>query len=249
MIPHFKGNIPFVDIDQMQEVNRLMTEEYGISQQQMMENAGLNLAILAKEIFLDNQPEGKKILIAAGPGSNGGGAMVAARRLKIWGADVSLMLSATKGKFRKETIYQFSILQKLGIETTDKVPACDLIVDGMINYDFNNGNPDNKAAARIRMINDTETPVLSLDAPSGLDLSTGKPGDPTIKAHSTMTLALPKLGLFKLKASKFIGDLYLADISVPPDIFKTLGLQVNGLAKAFNEHTVVRINKVVVFNV
>jgi len=247
MIPHFKGNVPFIEVDQMQEVDRLMTEEYGISQLQIMENAGLDLAILARENFLGNDPAGKKVLIAAGPGGNGGGAMVAARRLFNWGADVSLMLTSTRGKFRKETIYQFSILKRMGIEVTNEIPKCDLIIDGMIGYGMH-GTPNNKAAASINLINESGIPVLALDVPSGLNLSTGKPSDPTIKAQSTLTLALPKLGLFKLVASKYIGDLYLGDISVPTEIYKSLGLQVNGLANAFRENTVVKINKVVVFN-
>ena len=247
MIPHFKGNIPFVDIEQMQEIDRLVSDELGISQLQMMENAGLNLAILARENFLQNKPAGKKILVAAGPGSNGGGAMVAARRLHNWGADVKLMLSSTKGKFRKETIYQFTILKNLDMEVVDKVPKCDLIIDGLMGYGFT-GKPTDKMVKCINMINDSGIPVLALDTPSGLDLNTGKPGSPTIKAKNTMTLALPKLGLFKLVASKYIGDLYMADISIPPEMFKSMGLQVNGLSKAFMENTVVKINKVVVFN-
>lgn len=63
-----------------------------------------------------------------------------------------------------------------------------------------------------------------------------------------MTLGLAKLGLFKLVASKYIGELYLADISIPKDLLDQMGIQVNGLSKAFAENTVVKINKVVVFN-
>mgnify|MGYP004745867313 CR=1 FL=1 len=48
----------------------------------------------------------------------------------------------------------------------------------------------------INEVTQKEIPVLSLDAPSGLDLTTGKPDNPNIKADAAMTLALPKTGLF-----------------------------------------------------
>ncbi|MBE9492522.1 MAG: hypothetical protein IMY70_06530, partial [Bacteroidetes bacterium] len=70
---------------------------------------------------------------------------------------------------------------------------------------------------------------------------------PTIKANATMILALPKVGLFKASASKYIGDLYLADISVPPGTYKSLGIDTSSIEQVFKENTVVKINKVVVF--
>ncbi|MCB0807106.1 MAG: NAD(P)H-hydrate epimerase [Bacteroidales bacterium] len=248
MIPHFTGTIPFVDEAQLQELDRLMTDTYGFNQVQIMENAGLNLAILAREIFLTNDPHHKKVLVVAGSGSNGGGVMVAARRLKNWGADVSLMLTTTRGKFRKETIYQFSILKNMGVQVVDEIPEnCDLIIEGMSGIDH---KPDSntKTSKFIDMINESGMQVLSLDAPAGINLTTGKPDESTIKANCTMTLGLAKLGLFKLVASKYIGELYLADISIPKDLLDQMGIQVNGLSKAFAENTVVKINKVVVFN-
>jgi len=56
----------------MREVDRLMTNCYGISLQQMMENAGRNLATLTKNL-LDKNIGGKKICIVVGNGNNGGG--------------------------------------------------------------------------------------------------------------------------------------------------------------------------------
>ncbi len=247
MIPHYKGNTPFVTTAQMKEVDRMMTEDYGISLIQMMENAGSNLAYLARELFLVKDLEEKKVIVVAGPGGNGGGAMVAARRLKNWGVDVKVILSEKDGKFKKETINQFSILQKMKIPVITKVEDADLIIDGMIGYGIK-GDPKTNVADLIEKINKSSSPVLSLDAPSGLDLDTGKAGKPTIKAKATMTLALPKLGLFKLQAARHIGDLYLADISVPPEAYKSLKIEISSLQKVFREGTVVKINKVVVFN-
>jgi len=113
MIPHFKGNVPFIDTTQMKEVDRLMVEDYSISLAQMMENAGLSLALLAKENFLKNRVNDKTIIICAGSGGNSGGALVAARRLKNWGADVKLILSSDISGLKPVTRQQYDILDKM----------------------------------------------------------------------------------------------------------------------------------------
>lgn len=248
MIPHYKGNVPFIDTEQMKQVDHTMINDYGISLIQMMENAGYNLAMLAKSEFLDNDPAGKNVCVLAGSGGNGGGVLVAARRLKNLGANVHVTLASTASKLKKETKQQLSIIEKMKIPISDKIKNCDLIIDGMIGYGVN-GNLKGKVSELIEEVSKKNIPVLSLDTPTGLDLTTGKPGSPTMKANATMTLALPKVGLFKMSARKYIGDLYLADISVPPGTYKSLGIETNdSIQKIFKENTVVKINKVIVFN-
>jgi len=67
--------IPYLTADQMAEVDRLMVEEFGIHLVQMMENAGSQLAELARNRFLEGDVVGKQVLLLAGSGGNGGGAM------------------------------------------------------------------------------------------------------------------------------------------------------------------------------
>lgn len=87
------ANMPVVTREQMREVDRLMIEEFGIQLLQMMENAGLNLAELAR-LHLDGKPAGRRVVVLAGQGNNGGGGLTAARRLSAWGANVEVVLSA-----------------------------------------------------------------------------------------------------------------------------------------------------------
>jgi NAD(P)H-hydrate epimerase len=72
---------PMLDSAQMREVDRVMVEDYHIELLQMMEHAGRHLAHLARERFLQGNPVGRRVVVLAGPGGNGGGALVAARRL------------------------------------------------------------------------------------------------------------------------------------------------------------------------
>lgn len=70
--PLLTDSIPWLTTDQMIEVDRSMIEDFGIEFVQMMENAGRGLATLARERFLDGDPRGKRVIVLAGTGGNGG---------------------------------------------------------------------------------------------------------------------------------------------------------------------------------
>ncbi len=74
-------DIPYLDTAQMMEVDRAMIEDYRIDLTQMMENAGRCLAILARDRLLHGILSPKRVTVMAGRGGNGGGVLVAARRL------------------------------------------------------------------------------------------------------------------------------------------------------------------------
>jgi NAD(P)H-hydrate epimerase len=84
-------------------------------------------------------------------------------------------------------------------------------------------------------------PVIALDLPSGLDGDSGLPREPTIRATTTLTLALPKRGLVRPEAAPRVGELRLADISVPGSVYNQLGLEVDAL---FAKCDVLRISRV-----
>lgn len=222
--------IPAITTEQMREVDRLMIEVYGIELIQMMENAGRNLAALARERFLDGAPMGKRVLVLAGSGGNGGGGLVAARRLHNWGAEVRVYTTKVLDVFNGVPGHQLSILKKMGVSVSyasdvAELPAADLILDAVIGYSLR-GAPRGQAAYLIRMANRGAVPILSLDVPSGLDTTSGQVFEPHIQAAVTLTLALPKIGLLEESAKSSVGELYLADISVPPQLYADMGLQV-----------------------
>jgi NAD(P)H-hydrate epimerase len=110
--------------------------------------------------------------------------------------------------------------------TVESVEAADLVLDGVIGYSLR-GAPRGDARTLIDWANAQSSPVLSLDSPSGIDTTTGTVFDPAIRATATMTLALPKEGLRAPSVQAHIGELYLADISVPPELYKRfLGIDV-----------------------
>ena len=83
-------DLPALTADEMRQVDRVMIEDLGIELIQMMENAGLHLAELARSRF--SQLRDVPVTVLAGGGNNGGGGLVCARHLANWGASVSVVL-------------------------------------------------------------------------------------------------------------------------------------------------------------
>ena len=238
------ADLPSLTTDQMREVDRAMVQDYGINLVQMMENAGRNLAHLARTRFLGGNPQGRKVLVLAGTGGNGGGGMACARRLHNWGAEVKVIATAPASAYQGVPRNQLDTLVRIGVPVnhaleSEDVPEADLIVDAIIGYSLR-GAPTGAAASLIREANAQEAPVLSLDVPSGVDTSSGIVLEPAIRANATLTLALPKTGLHAPTAIPYVGELYVADISVPPELYArpTLGLNVGPV---FSRDDIVRL--------
>ena len=239
------NRVQSITTDQMREVDLLMIEEFGITLVQMMENAGRALARLARTRFLEADAKGKRVVLLAGPGGNGGGGLVCARNLRNWGALVEVFTAAPRDEFGETPAHQLGILDGLGEPLTVvtgaiDLPDADLIVDALVGYSLA-GAPRGVVASLIRAANDHEAPVLALDVPSGVDSSTGDVLEPAVWAKATLTLALPKEGLLEPQALGHVGELYLADIGVPPELYArpSLGLRVRS---PFAEEDIVRIN-------
>src|SRR5258708_21512667 len=243
-IPLYDDDLPYLTTEQMIEVDRAMMEDVRIELIQMMENAGRNLAHLARMRFLDGKPQGKHVVVLAGTGGNGGGALVCARRLHTWGAHVQVVVTRPVEDFSPIPAHQLESLRRMRVplaqaEAINQVRSPALIVDGLIGYRLR-GAPQGTVADLIHWANAACVPILSLDVPSGVESTTGAVFEPAIKATATMTLALPKAGLRAPGAQKLVGELYLADISVPPSLYAepALALQVGPL---FAESEILRL--------
>ncbi len=226
-------SVPSVTTEQMREVDRLMVEEYGIVLLQMMENAGRSLASLVASLTAGTP---SRVLLLAGTGNNGGGGMVAARHLSNMGNHVRVLLTAAPEELVDVPAHQVSILRRMEIELLPVKPMArellhrafaetELIIDALIGYSLARA-PRGRAAELMELANASGQPIVSLDVPSGVDAGSGKVYVPSIKAAATLTLALPKTGLGASEVRERLGELYLADLSVPPVLYRKLGLEV-----------------------
>jgi NAD(P)H-hydrate epimerase len=235
--------LPAVTAAQMREVDRIAVEDFGISLLQMMENAGRALAELTR-IHLGGV-RSRRVVVLAGRGGNGGGGMAAARRLAIWGAEVRVVLAHPEEALAEAPAHQLASLRALGVpvhrpaEAVSLVHEADVVIDALLGYSLD-GPPRQPEAGMIRFAGMHSTPFIALDLPSGLDPDRGVPNDPTIRATKTLALALPKAGLLRPEAASSAGELWLADISVPPQAYASFGIDPGPL---FAESDLIRITR------
>jgi NAD(P)H-hydrate epimerase len=229
--------VPAVTADQMREVDRTAVEEFGLGILQMMENAGRNLALNVLDMLgsegagpepalRETEGPGRRgeVAILAGSGGNGGGGLCCARHLHNRGFRVSVLLSKEPAELRGAAANQLRILRRAGVESVGSARADDvlrrsqLVVDALIGYSLG-GAPRGRVAELIERCNAHASRVLSSDLPSGLDATTGEMPGAVVRPERTLTLALPKTGLRSIP-----GELYLADIGIPPAVYGALGL-------------------------
>jgi len=221
-----RAGIVYVTAEEMRKIDDMSIREFQVDVLVLMENAGRAAAVLARQM-LRGQTIGKRVACLVGGGNNGGDGMVAARHLANWGAVVKVISGTSKDKMKSVPLGQLHILEKMGIpilSTDHTLGDYDLLIDSLIGYGLE-GNPRDRIATIIKDANASGCPILALDVPSGMNATTGKPYDPCIKATATLTLALPKTGFLAPGASPYVGDLYLADISIPRKVYQNFGQQ------------------------
>ena len=231
--------IPAISADEMREVERLAVEDAGLSPLQMMENAGRALALVARDQTGPPDAYGDRVvLVVAGRGDNGGGALAAARHLRNWGYDPEMVLSGPPGQLGVAAAVQHHILHRDGVRTTwpgaaefdqhfpAMLAAAHTVIDGLVGYGFR-GPLQGDVALIVDAILDQAPPVvISLDVPSGVEAASGDIYATAVVATTTLTLALPKTGLIEGDAAAAVGDLLLADIGIPQYIYERLELPV-----------------------
>ncbi len=228
--------VPAVSADQMAEVDRLAVDVFGITLLQMMEQAGSHLAELASR-RLGGDPRDRRVLVAVGPGNNGGGGLVAARHLVNRGARVRVVLARPARRLSEAGRHQLATLLEMGVacgmavydisdaEIDDELARADLVIDAVLGY-RGRGAPHDEVATLVEHITTAADRILSLDLPSGLDADSGAAAAPSVRAAATLTLALPKTGLLTESGRERSGELYLGDIGLPGALYERLGLTV-----------------------
>jgi NAD(P)H-hydrate epimerase len=234
--PIAADSMPALTAAEMAEVDRLAVDVYGITLLQMMEQAGSHLATVAAA-ELDRDLAGKRVLVAIGPGNNGGGGLAAARHLVNRGAIVQVVLARPARRLAEAGRHQLATLLEMGVsccmaiydisaeEIEDELAKADLVIDAVLGY-RGRGAPHDEVATLIERIVDADERMLSLDLPSGMDADSGEAPPGAIRSRATMTLALPKRGLVSAVGQERVGRLYLADIGLPAALYARMAIEV-----------------------
>ena len=222
------NKLPALTRQQSREVDRVAIEEYGISGLVLMENAGRGCVDLLERLGIDGP-----LAILCGKGNNGGDGFVIARHLWIRGYHPRVLLVPKPEELTGDAAANFQILRHAHanmIELADEGgPAalpealdyasegCDWLIDCLLGTGAT-GAPRPPYDTIIDWMNSERLKRLAVDVPSGLDCDTGAASATTVKATATATFVTPKVGYEKSTAQKFLGELHVVDIGIPPGL-------------------------------
>ncbi|MBF0328985.1 MAG: NAD(P)H-hydrate dehydratase [Nitrospirae bacterium] len=215
-----------VTSSEIAEIDRLTIQKLGVSQQVLMERAGLAIANKVKEIA-----PSKKIVVLCGSGNNGGDGLVAARELNSLGFKISALVFAGKTKLGQACKLQIKIAESFGVavEFRTKLQNSDLHGAFVIDALFGTGLSRPIAggfADVISLINKSSAPVLSVDIPSGISADTGQILGSAIAADYTVTFGLPKRGHLLYPGAEYTGKLFVENIGFPSKLLMSRSLFV-----------------------
>jgi len=224
-----------ISVDDMYKIEN-RGHEMGFLKKFMMENAGA--AAVRRLIEKFGSVEGKKILVFAGLGNNGGDALVMARHLAGYDANVIVWLLGTPDKIKTEECkWNWEILQKMssvkiisgdsfdldkrigGESIASYFTIPDIIIDGILGTGIT-GEIREPYASAIKYANSPKTIqcgilVVAVDVPSGLDPQTGETANIYTKCDMTVTFHKMKKGIPKRK--DLTGEVFVEKIGIPPE--------------------------------
>ena len=188
--------------------------------QRLMEAAGLAAAEFARELLGES---GSSILVFAGPGNNGGDALVLARYLKQWWFKVDIIFTGDAKKLPRDAARALRLWQEAGGDLRSTIPAgkWDLVVDGLFGIGLKR-QIEGRYAQIVEHINKFGIPVLAIDVPSGLDADTGCTLGAVVRANHTVTFIALKPGLLTADGVNCCGEIRVRSLdidsaaSVPP---------------------------------
>jgi NAD(P)H-hydrate epimerase len=206
----------------------------GVKEERLMEHAGTAVAAAARALAVDTDRWGKgPIVILAGPGNNGGDGYVAARRLALNGGKV--VVAVVAGETRPTNAASAKnwdrIANDRGIAKVQLPVARDVamfgqdidkaavIVDALLGTGVLGPlrEPVRTAVEVIDRAHRAGIPVVAVDTPTAVDLSSGEPSDPAVIADLTVTFHRPKTGLLTRRGAAHAGRILVAPIGIPPE--------------------------------
>lgn len=210
-------------VEQCREVDNFSCKVYGLTNELLMEAAGLQAARECQQNFYPELTRGL-VTFFCGPGHNGADGLVMARHLHSMGFRNLLVVLVAPGKKRAEllkTQLKRAELHGLriidGLKETKKFEqskASTLVIDALFGIGFKN-KIEGEFQKFVDRINSLKVPVVSLDCPSGLNCNTGTASGVTVRAHTTFTFGLPKPGFFTADGPSVVGKLRVLSVGYP----------------------------------
>jgi ADP-dependent NAD(P)H-hydrate dehydratase / NAD(P)H-hydrate epimerase len=199
-----------------------------------MEHAGTAVAAAARALAVRTGRWGSgPILVLCGPGNNGGDGFVAARRLARTGAMVVVGFVATEARPAGDTSGRN--WDRLAAEANvtrihapgsrdlailgQGIDRAAVVVDALLGTGVRGAlrEPIRSAVELVRRAHDAGVPVLAVDTPTAVDLTSGEATDPVVRADLTITFHRPKVGLRTRRGAALAGHVLVAPIGIPAE--------------------------------
>ncbi|MFC3908790.1 NAD(P)H-hydrate dehydratase [Legionella dresdenensis] len=205
--------VPVCTTSQIRSLERYAISQIGMSEQELMYEAGLAAFNNLKQLY----PSAQKITVFCGGGNNAGDGYVLARLAFKAGYDVTINyykpLEALPEAASTEAQAAISAgIPCVPIEQWEDIDA-DVIIDALLGIGLT-GNVRDPLAAAINLINSSNTPVIALDIPSGLNADTGQVMGTCVIADVTSTFVAYKAGLVTLDGPDYCGQIICNDLGI-----------------------------------
>ena len=206
----------------------------GVPGIELMEQAGMAVAAVARALAELRGTWGRgPVLLLCGPGNNGGDGYVAARHLAATSATLAVVLcSATPRPGTPDAAHNWDRLRGLPGVTRMHAPAsrdlvlvgrgidkASIVIDALLGTGVNGGlrEPIRSAVDLVNRARAAGVPVLAVDTPTAVDLTSGEPSNPVVHADATVTFHRPKSGLLSRRGASLAGRVLVAPIGIPPE--------------------------------
>ncbi|HSK21620.1 MAG TPA: NAD(P)H-hydrate epimerase [Egicoccus sp.] len=166
------------------------------------------------------------VTVLAGPSENGAAGLVAARLLVAAGALVDVLVVDEPRYPEQVTLLEAAGVPVARVDASnldDTRPPGQVVLDAMLGIGTKPPLRDlpEIAATWLRR---HDVPVVALDLPSGLAADVGLQG-PSVTADVTIALGAPTRGLAERISHAYVGDLYVADLGIPPEAWRAAGVE------------------------
>ncbi|MXZ45232.1 MAG: NAD(P)H-hydrate dehydratase [Gammaproteobacteria bacterium] len=204
--------------DECRELDRLAIEEHDIPGYTLMQRAGAFVFTTMQ----DRWPGIQSLLVVAGSGNNAGDGYVIATLAHQAGIDTKVLQVGATKRLRGDALLAWEQLQQTEVAIVDDLTHADLVVDALLGTGAHGAVASDYEDA-IAQINNSHSPIVAVDVPSGVDASNGGLlTENPVDAELTCMFISAKLGLFTGPGLRYRGDLVFTDLGVPPEVYRNV---------------------------
>lgn len=213
---------PVMDVEDIRAIE-VNTVWLGVPLTLLMENAGRSVADVIECRLGDVR--GKRVVVYAGRGGNGGDSIVAARHLAARGARVEVYLVYPEELVdHPDTRMNLEALLRSGYARVRRVRSpsdlepveADAVIDGLLGIGVQ-GRLLEPVASAARAFSKSRGLRVSVDIPTGVDPDTGQAAEGAAQADVTVTFHAAKPGLVREPGKLYAGEVLVAEIGSPPE--------------------------------